>query len=206
MGTDHERESNGDRTDASERYRELGRRSGEARRRKKEQREAQREKEQLEPATEREQATADIEEGMQAHREIVRTSGNAAARSRSASELIRLARELERLRFGSGPMSVEDAREQLASRFDALDQRRRANGEVCQACSGAGYVQRPGGGRVAGKGVAGGVVLPSPVEPEQISEGPSPWVVDGSQGELRGDIRSLNPGRFGWGSSGGDVA
>ena len=48
--------SNGERTDAeraaSERMRELGRRSGEARRRKRE----QREKEQLEPLTDREQA------------------------------------------------------------------------------------------------------------------------------------------------------
>jgi hypothetical protein len=66
--------------------------------------------------SEEEQARADIEAGMEAHREIVANSGNAAARSRSASELIRLARELERLR--AGPMAVEDARAELDRRLD----------------------------------------------------------------------------------------
>jgi hypothetical protein len=37
-------------------------------------------------------------------------------------------------------MSVEDARAQLVKRLDDIDARRRAHGEVCEACSGRGYV------------------------------------------------------------------
>jgi hypothetical protein len=59
---------------------------------------------------------------MEAHREIVANSGNAAARSRSASELIRLARELERLRTGGG-VSAEDVRERLMAKVEATAER-----------------------------------------------------------------------------------
>jgi hypothetical protein len=48
-------------------------------------------------------------------------------------------------------------------------------------------------------------LLRSPVGREQISEGLSPSPLDGLQGAVRSDIRSLDPERFGWGSSGGDV-
>jgi hypothetical protein len=88
----------------------------------------------LEPLSDQERAATDIEEGMAAHRDIVRTSGNAAARSRSASELIRLARELERLRFGIGTVTVETAREQLIAKLDEIEDHRRRAGQVCEAC------------------------------------------------------------------------
>jgi hypothetical protein len=73
-------ESNGDRTnserDANERMRELGRRSGEVRRRKRE----QREKEQLEPLTDREQAKAALRRALD--------GGNMAAMVAAAKALL----------------------------------------------------------------------------------------------------------------------
>jgi hypothetical protein len=111
-----------------------------------------------EELSEEERARADIEAGMEAHREIVAHGGNAAARSRSASELIRLARELERLRTGGfGRITVEDARAQLDAKLSQIIEHRQRDAESCTACNGTGYIVKqrdPGpGARDEGGGV-----------------------------------------------------
>jgi len=89
-------ESNADRTDneraVNERMRELGRRSGEARRRRKEQRER------LEPVTDREQAMAALRRAVE--------GGNMAAMVAAAKTLL----EVDRSDPHDRVVSVEDAR------------------------------------------------------------------------------------------------
>jgi hypothetical protein len=48
------------------------------------------------------------------------------------------------------PVTVEDAREQLEARLNAIENHRRRNGGVCSACGGSGIVVRaPGREEVA---------------------------------------------------------
>jgi hypothetical protein len=55
------------------------------------------------------------------------------------------------------PVTVEDAREQLEARLNAIEDHRHRNGEVCSACGGSGIVARAsrggGGPRIVGVGV-----------------------------------------------------
>jgi hypothetical protein len=115
---------NGDRTDVerdgNERMQELGRRSGEARRRKKE----QREKEQREPLTDREQAMAALRRALD--------GGNRAAMVAAAKALL----EFDRSDPRAGMVTIEDARGQLEARLNAIEDHRRRYGEVCPTCNG----------------------------------------------------------------------
>jgi hypothetical protein len=54
-------------------------------------------------------------------------------------------------------VTVEDAREQLEARLNAIEDHRRRNGEVCSACGGSGIVVRASG-RGEAAGIDGGVV------------------------------------------------
>jgi hypothetical protein len=124
MGTDDERESNEAR---AERMRELGRRSGEARRRKREQ--------QLEPLTDREQAMAALRRALD--------GGNRAAMVAAAKALL----EFDRSDPRAGMVTVEDARAQLDARLDQIVDHRQRYGHECQACGGSGIVvSAPGAG------------------------------------------------------------
>jgi hypothetical protein len=114
--------------------RELGRRSGEARRRKRDQ--------QLEPLTDREQAMAALRRALDGN--------NRAAMVAAAKALIEQDRTPQ-----AGPMSVEDARAELNARLDAIVDHRRRYGKTCQACEGSGLVLRARGGEGPGKGVPG---------------------------------------------------
>ena len=164
--------SNGDRTaierDANERMRELGRRSGEARRRKAEAKQTA----ELEPVGDREQAKVALRRAL--------AGNNMAAVVASAKALIEFDQSPEQ-----GPMTTKDARLELAARIDEIDARRRDHANVCAACGGRGTIPHtPPTGRVKGDGGGIGAVLGSPVGPEQIS-GVSARVVDEPQGAVR---------------------
>ena len=112
-------ESNGERTDeerdANERMRELGRRSGEARRRKREQRE------QAGELTDREQAKVALRRALD--------GGNMAAMVAAAKALIEFDHSPH-----TGGVTVDDARAQLDARLDKIEDHRRRNGQVCPTC------------------------------------------------------------------------
>jgi hypothetical protein len=116
--TGDERESSGD-TNARERMRELGRRSGEARRRKRE----QREKEQLEPLTDHEQAKQALRRALD--------GGNMAAMVAAAKALLEFDKTDP---WAHHAVSVKDAHEQLAAKLDQMEEHARIHGHVCPTC------------------------------------------------------------------------
>jgi hypothetical protein len=150
MGTESNDEPNGDRTDieresnervnesVNERMRELGRRSGEARRRKAKAKQT----DEREPLTDREQAMAALRRALD--------GGNMAAMVSAAKALLEFDHSPR-----DRPVTVEDAREQLEARLNAIEDHRRRNGEVCSACGGSGIVVRAPG-RGEGAGIDGG--------------------------------------------------
>jgi hypothetical protein len=152
-------EPNGERTeqerDVSERMRELGRRSGEARRRRREKRQAG----ELE-LTDRDQAKIALRRALDGN--------NMAAMVAAAKALIEFDRSPERQ-----VVTVEDARAQLIARLDEIEERRRARGETWAACGGAGYIVRSRGPhRGAGDGRGTGAPVGRGPEPKQLSGEP----------------------------------
>jgi hypothetical protein len=187
--TNNERDER-DRSNERERMAELGRRSGAARRLRKQLREAGGRGAPgngggrvalSSPGSGPEQISGELSDREQALAALRRSldSGNAAAVVAAGKALI----DIDKTDPWSSTVSVEDARAQLIAKLDEIEARRRAHGETCPTCSGAGYV-----------GVARPPPAPS-VEKKEVSPRAAP-VVDGPQGKLRDDIRSLDPGRF----------
>lgn len=109
----------GDERTVNERMRELGRRSGEARRRRRDEPEL----------TDHEQAKAALRRALD--------GGNKAAMVSAAKALLEFDKSDPRDRV----MSVEDARTELDRRLDQIEEHRRLAGQVCTAYGGIGYVQ-----------------------------------------------------------------
>jgi hypothetical protein len=99
-------------------------------------------KEQLEQLTDRESALRALRRALDGN--------NMAAMVASAKALIEFDHSPR-----ERPVTVEDAREQLEARLNAVEDHRRRNGEVCSACGGSGIVVRPPG-RGEGAGIDGG--------------------------------------------------
>jgi hypothetical protein len=75
---------------------------------------------------------------------------NMAAMVAAAKALIEFDRSPDRQ-----DVTVEDAREQLLARLNAINAHRRAHAEICQACGGAGYIpiaRKPGASPGEGRG------------------------------------------------------
>jgi hypothetical protein len=140
--------------------RELGRRSGEARRRKREQRAAG----ELE-LTDREQAKVALRRALDGN--------NMAAMVAAAKALI----EFDRTDPRTGLMSVEDAREQLEARLNVIEDRRRRHGQVCPTCSGSGIVARASRGG-EGPGLSGEGWISRADRGPREGERPSPYTVN----------------------------
>jgi hypothetical protein len=129
-------DTNGERTDiergVNERMRELGRRSGEARRRNAKAKQT----DELE-LTDREQAMRALRRALD--------GCNMAAMVAAAKALL----EFDKTE-PHGQMDVADARAELDRRLDQIEEHRRLAGEACQACGGRSYVPRAGAGAGAG--------------------------------------------------------
>jgi hypothetical protein len=138
-----------------------GKRSGEARRRKREQRQAG----ELEPANDREQAKVALRRALDGN--------NSAAMVAAAKALIEFDRSPDREH-----VTVEDARAALAARLDAIAARRREHAEECTACGGRGYIPKEHGRGPGPRngGERGGDDLP-PAGPTNFSGEPPPAAV-----------------------------
>ena len=118
----------------NERMRALGRRSGEARRRRAKAKQT----DEREPLTDREQAMRALRRALD--------GGNMAAMVAAAKALL----DFDRTDPRAGMVTVEDARDQLEARLNEIEDRRRRHGQVCPTCSGSGIVaqaSRGGGAR-----------------------------------------------------------